>query len=1133
MNQNLPSWVALTALLLLSGMTTCPRSAFAEEKPGAEGHVDFVQQVLPILRDNCFSCHGPDKQKSGYRLDSKLVAVAGGDFGEAAIVPGKPSESPLLRYVAGDGDIVMPPEGAKLTTEQVATLQAWIGQGAAWPDDASVKLDNRKEHWAFQPLGKAPVPQVDHPQLPIRNAVDAFVLQTLTNHKLQPSPPADRRTLCRRVYLDALGLPPTFEQVQAFVNDSDPLAHEKLVEQLLASPHFGERVARNWLDVVRFAESHGFEMNQPRPNAWHYRDYVIAAFNSDKPYDQFVREQLAGDAHQADSATGFLVAGAWDQVKSPDPVLTAQQRADELHDIVSTTSSTFLGLTVGCARCHNHKFDPISQVDYYAIKACFAGVQHGERALPAADNAERLAKLQQLQIELAKLDSAIASMEPLDSGRRIVLIDDSSPNTQELVASRPAADNPPGVARGEASDPGDRLRMPNLGKAYKWWEGEKSADLFAWEPKLTGRWQIWLSWGCGWDTHAHEVTYLLDADGNPATRNDQTELLKVDHRMFADGTGEPLPNKPLWSGLRDVGAHELTPTSRILLRSDASGKPVTADLIVFEDRAATAERSDAVVNKSAANLPQLRRSIVSGENVDRFIPVDAKFVRFTVNATNGDEPCLDELEIFAADGDRRNVALAALNARTTASGSFPGAEIHKLEHLNDGKYGNSHSWISNERGRGWVQVELPTVERIDRVVWSRDRGVPAIYTDRTAKDYQIEVSHDGNAWKTVATSANRLPVGWLKTPATFAQHLTDQEAGALKDLQSRRGAIVASMAALTAQPMVYAGRFTNPEATMRLHRGDATQPKEPVPPAGLSEIGQPLAMPADASDQQRRAALGRWIIEQNGALAARVIVNRIFQQHFGRGIVDTPSDFGLSGARPTHPELLDWLAAELIQPSDVKAAPWSLKHIHRLLLLSSTYRQSSQATAEGLKQDAGSTLLWRYPPRRLEAETIRDTVLAVSGQLDRSVGGPGFDLFEPNGNYVKVYTPKQSFGRDTFRRMIYQTKPRMQLDDTFGAFDCPDAGQIAPKRGSSITPLQALNLLNSPFMLAQAGYFSKRIQSDAGSAPQKQAERAFELAFNRQPTDEERDEATQLVTDHGLVVLCRAILNANEFVVIE
>jgi hypothetical protein len=299
-----------------------------------------------------------------------------------------------------------------------------------------------------------------------------------------------------------------------------------------------------------------------------------------------------------------------------------------------------------------------------------------------------------------------------------------------------------------------------------------------------------------------------------------------------------------------------------------------------------------------------------------------------------------------------------------------------------------------------------------------------------------------------------------------------------------------------------------------------------VTPGGLSEVAPAFTIPVDATDAERRVAIARWITDPANPLTSRVIVNRLWQHHFGTGIVSTPSDFGFNGGRPSHPELLDWLAAELTRKNG------SLKHIHRLIVTSAAYRQSSVSHSEGLSKDAGSRLLWRYPPRRLEAEALRDSILFVSGQLNPTPGGPGFDLFEPYTNYVKVYTPKAVFGPAEFRRMIYQQKPRMQLDDTFGAFDCPDAGQTAPQRNSSTTPLQTLNLLNSPFLLQQSGAFAERVKTSAKEPPD-QVRLAFRLAFQREPSESELQAALKLSAQHGLAAVCRALLNANEFLYVD
>ena len=942
-------WLIAVTLILLS------HTSFVL---AADSVNDFAKHIQPLLVKKCVSCHGPEKKKAGLRLDRKGAVLKGGDDLGPAIVPGKSHESPLFRVVAGlEEGVEMPAEGEKLTAAEIELLKRWIDSGAEWPDDGSEKEDVLKTHWAFRPLvgPMRPRSQISNLESEIssfrfRNSIDAFIVARLEREGLKPSPEADRTTLIRRLKFDLLGLPPSPEEVAEFVADSREDAYERLVDRYLASTHLGERWARHWLDVVRFAESHGFEMNNPRPNAWPYRDYVIRSFNEDKPYDQFVFEQLVGDTVGVDEATGFLVGGPWDQVKSPDLGLTLQQRADELHDMVSTTGSVFLGLTVGCARCHNHKFDPISQLDYYGMKACFAGVQHGERPLRAAEK--------------------------------------------------------------NRSQPGK-------------------------------------------------------ADVQPAAIRDQltaieAELQKID--------------------------------------------------------------------------PQAKRN--GSLFVETFAPTKARFVRMTIFATNSAEPCIDELEVFTAGTKPENVALASRGTKARASSSLPGVPIHKLEHLNDGRYGNSFSWISNEPGRGWIELEFPNDFEIDRILWSRDRD-PVQYKDRTAREYLFEVSPDRKTWRPVAGSPDRLP------SANKLDGLMPETKARIEALTAQRTALQKTLAELTAVPMVYSGKLMPPEETFRLHRGDPMQKREPVVPTGLASFGSTWRLNADATEAERRVRLAKWIVDPANPLTARVIVNRLWHYHFGTGLVDTPSDFGLNGGKPTHPELLDWLAVELMgndaTPPTLPASRAhhfpinaSLKRLHRLIVLSATYRQAGTPREDGLAADAGSRLLWRFPPRRLEAEVLRDAILATSGQLDRRMNGSGFDLFETNANYVRVFNSKQEFVPATdFRRMVYSHKHRMQLDDTFGTFDCPDGGQVAPKRNSSNTPLQALNLLNSRFLVQQAELFATRVRTEARGDAASQTATAIQLAFGRTASPEEIASAEELLQAHGLTALCRALLNANEFLFVR
>lgn len=1114
-----------TLILCLAFMAGAPPAGAADTPRPAP---DFVRDVRPILEQNCFRCHGSDKQMSGYRLDRRDVAFKGGEFGEPAIVPGRSAESPLVQYVVGEDESTrMPPKLSgleKLTAAQVDTLRRWIDAGASWPDTHAGGPDPRLAHWAWRPVSRPNLPTSTwaHP-------VDAFVASRLSEKGLRLSEEADRRILIRRLSYDLIGLPPTPAEIDAFLGDSSPEAYERLVDRLLASPHYGERWGRHWLDVVRFAESHGFEMNQPRPNAWPYRDYVIHAFNTDKPYDQFVREQLCGDTMGVDEATGFIVGGPWDQVKSPDPVLTAQQRADELNDMVGTTGSAFLGLTVSCARCHDHKFDPITAAEYYSLTACFAGVQHGEREMRPADSPEWLRRATELRRELAEVDRAVRRFQPIARRTRTIILDDTPEagrptDVEELEKPRGVSPHAAGTGRGEAAFAGGLTALPNLGASYRWWSEVRDRPVFAYRPRVSGTFRIWISWGCGWPTHSREARYVLDRDGDPATTGDQREIARVDQRMFADGTGEPSAGRSLWSGFRDAGVHPLVPKSRVLLMADSTGSPVTADTLVFEE-----VDGAAAIEGPSRSFPHLRPQPDRGENVERFLPVTARYVRFSIHETTDAEPCLDELEVFSAGEDSRNVALASAGAKSSSSGDYPGNDFHKLEHLNDGRYGNERSWISSERGRGWVEIELSKPETIDRVLWSRDRSPAPKYADRTTTRYEVAVSTDRESWTVVATDLDRLPKTYPHRvpPLLASSEISEAERESADAVAARRTALEAELKKVEALPMVYAGRFVPPAKTFRLHRGDPMQRKDEVAPGGLKAFGDAWSLPMDAPERDRRVALARWITSPENPLTSRVMVNRIWHYHFGTGLVDTPSDFGINGGRPSHPELLDWLASEFV------AQRWSMKGLHRLILTSRTYRQRSDATTDGLAVDASGRLLWRYPPRRLEAEPLRDAILAVAGSLNRSSGGPGFSLFEANSNYVRVYTTRTEFGPGEMRRMVYQAKPRVELDTLFGAFDCPDAAQIAPRRNLSTTPLQALGMLNSEFTQQQAETLADRLRREAPESAEAQVRLAFRLAFSRDVEADELAGAVALVERHGLPAFGRALFNTSEFLTVR
>ena len=1081
--------------------------------PVLDRKIDYASDVAPIFEKHCVDCHGVDVQESNLRVDVKASLLRGGDLGEPAILKGKGADSFLIQVVAGTHkDLKMPPEGKGLSDTEVSILRTWIDQGVEWPGQAdSTKLTT--DHWSFQEIVRPAEPQLKSPW--IQNAIDKYILAALQEKGIQPSESATPLELLRRLRLINHGLPPTAQQMKRF---STPGSYSELVDEILESPHFGERWASHWLDLVRFGETTGYEVNRERPNAFHYRDYVIAAFNQDKPYDVFVKEQIAGDQIGDGIGTGFLVAGPNDLVKSSDPNLTKMQRQDELADYINATGTTFLGLTIGCARCHNHKFDAITQRDYYAMQAVFAGVRHGNRPLsPSPDHLEREAFV---DAQIRKLETELLHYVDVPQGSLIQIDESMAGQTgvrgfEELQPKRAQGKNVSGTGQGQSSDAGDSSRLPNIsGGSYFWWDQQGPSDLGQYHLLARGTYRIWLSWGAGPQSHATDVQYVLDRDGDVTTREDQTLLAEVNQLNFADGS-TPQQKVPLWSGVYDAGVHDLTPAATVILRRKSSGKAITTDVLLLEP----ATQGD----KTSRQRPNLRSAVTAAFNREVFKPVQARYVRMTISAATSSEPCLDELSIFAGE---ENVGLVSKGAIATASSNLPGYPIHQIKHLNDGVFGNSNSWISNESGKGWAQIELPEPSLITSIEWSRDRQ--GKYTDRVATGYRFEVSLDGQQWQVVASSDDRVP---FQSPVKIAlQYRFDGVPASERELAEQKllqlQAYKAELSKLNSRTVVYAGTFTSPEVIYRLYRGDFNAPREAVGPNALEVFGT-LGLTQESTDGQRRSAFANWVASPDNPLTARVIVNRLWQFHFGTGIVDTPSDLGRAGTLPTHPELLDFLASELIDHD------WSLKHIHRLIMESATYQQSSQPRKEAVAVDASARYLWRFPPRRLEAEVIRDSILQVSGSLDTRMGGTGFPGFEVQAENVRHYFPIKEFGPQHWRRMVYMTKVRQEKDAVFGVFDCPDASQVVDKRSRSTTPLQALNLFNSTFVLQQCEILAEQLEEEFSDDVAAQVRQVLHRAFGRIPDEIEIDEAAEFVKEEGLVQFCRAIFNANEYVFVH
>lgn len=958
---------SLSCLFLISLCLLLPASG---KTPDARQRVDFKTQIAPLFVEHCIRCHNPGNEKGELSLETAQGLNANG-----YLMPGKPDESYLLEVIHADpqtGKATMPKDTKPLSTEDVALIARWIEQGADWPSDFKLEEKSKADlsWWSLQPLAETTPPETaGMPAAWQQHPIDRFVAAKLAEKNLNPAPRASKRTLIRRATYNLTGLPPTPEEVAAFENDASPDAYEKLIDRLLASPRYGEQWGRHWLDVVRFGESNGFERNVIIDNAWPFRDYVIQSFNDDKPFDRMVIEHLAGDVigkgdPQVEVGTTFLVCGPYDNVGNQDPVQKAQIRANTIDDMIRTTGEAFLGLTVGCSRCHNHKFDPVLQQDYYSLYATFSGVFHGSRVMASkAEQQQRNETLQPLNARKAELTKEKSEIE----------------------------------------------------KAIQARAEQKAAE--------------------------YEKSWVRD----PARR----------------------------TGIEDT-----------------------------------------------------------------FEPVEAKFVRLTglgldtnPHARSGYR--VDEFEIWTAGDESRNVALAsnggtAVGANSRTAGDFAGA--YDVSLTNDGKIGAC--WIA---GSPELTIEFAQPETINKIVCSSDRSGAAMsnYKATFLCEYKIEVSTDGKTWREVASSADRKPANTShRRKRFFDREVTPEEQKRLAEINAEIGKVSQQIAAVPGLPSWWVGNHQQINGPFHIFVGGNPQRKgDTVVPASMSTLGQVTdgyELKADAPQGERRLALARWLVAKENPLTPRVLANRLWHYHFGTGIVSTPSDFGYMGTRPTHPELLDWLARQIQENG------WRLKDIQKQIMLSETYQQASTYREEAARIDSGSRYLWRFPPRRLTGEEIRDTLLSVAGKLDLKMGGPGFRLYEYLQDNVATYVPRETFGPETYRRAVYHQNARASRIDLLTDFDCPDNAFAASKRNATTTPLQALTLMNHQFTLDLAGFLAERLQREAGADDiDGQIKRAFELLYARPPVAQEQQAARTVIEANGLPAFCRAMINSNELIYLD
>jgi hypothetical protein len=978
----------LVALSLLAA--SC---AFAAD-PTPEQLEFFEKKIRPVLAEQCYVCHSADTMAAGdLLLDTREAIRKGGSRG-TAVAPGSPESSVLLKAISyADLDLKMPPTG-KLTDEQIADFRLWIEMGApdpresaAAPPPAAIRsydFEKERRFWSFQPVRQPEPPAVSRPDW-VATPVDAFLLAELEKNGLQPAPQADKRTLIRRVTFDLIGLPPTPKEIDDFLADDAPDAWQRLVERLLASPHYGERWARHWLDLVRFAETNGHEFDNDKLDAWRYRDYVVRVFNQDTPYNRFVAEQIAGDllpdarltpdGSRLDSPIGAGFYWLWEVLNSPTD--SEKARADQVDNQLDVLGKTFFGMALGCARCHDHKFDPLPTADYYAL----AGVMHSthlrEQCIDAPD---RAAKIRRLRDQAAASEAARPA--PAVTGEE--LLSEAWAETRAYAGGEPSHPLYSLAKLAEASKEPFPKRLAAMQKEMREWAAKADPAHPMWAERVDKVWEDFSSGYGKWDVEGAafgSAPVKGVADSYPGDSDEFVGILAT--RKFR------------------------IPSPHVHVR-------------------------------------------MAGTKADRRLKGAAE-VRFT---------------LWADDHPSQN---------------HTAPESGRME------------WVSiplvKERGRvGYLQITDRSREghiQVDKIVFSNSVEPP--------------------------------PIAGPVDPRVLAL-LDDPSIGSLQGLADAYGRLAAEpanreLAKAFAEPKLVSGvsrpELVIPESAfamtsmdhdahnVRIHqRGNHKNLGEEVPRRFLTIIAGEDQQPF--SRGSGRLELAEWAASDENPLTARVMANRVWAHHFGAGIVRSPDNFGHTGDPPTHPELLDWLAARFVESG------WSVKDLHRQILYTNAYRMDSRATDEVSRTDPQNKLLSHMPVRRLEAEAIRDSVLAVAGTLNPAVGGesvpPHISPFQ-DGRGKPKSGPLDGDGR----RSIYIQARRNFLTPLFLAFDYPQPFATIGRRGVSAVPSQALMLLNNELLHQQAAKWAQREMEVHGTA-EARLDDMFIRAFGRAPLDAEQSD---------------------------
>lgn len=1098
-------WTAATAfggaLAAQPGIAASPDPAAAEF---------FEKRVRPVLAARCQECHGAKQQKGGLRLDSLAAILAGGDSGPA-LEPGRPDSSLLIDAVRYGQVFQMPPKG-KLPEDEVAALVEWVRNGAPWPNAEPVAAapataagplitGEQRAFWAFQPPAEPPLPQVKDASWPA-SPLDRFVLAKLEAKGFAPAPRADKRTLIRRASYDLTGLPPTPEEVAAFLADESSGAFERVIDRLLASPHYGERWGRHWLDVARYADSNGLDENLAYVNAFRYRDYVVSAFNEDKPYDQFVIEQLAGDLLppsgnaatdlQRIVATGFLSLGA-KMLAEDDP---AKMEMDIIDEQLDTLGVTFMGLTLGCARCHDHKFDPIPTADYYSLAGIFkstktmdnfsvVAVWH-ERALGSKDQISAAESHRKRKEEKkAAIDARVkAAGESLagdfrnEAARYLLVAAQLVHHGFELqpLMARPAAEQPAGAIVIEAEN-------FQRGQATKLFDGygadigviasfgpEPSFAEYDVEVPVTGTYQL-------------ELRYAADGP-RPVKLFVDGGLLKLD--AANQRTGSWNPDTQTWFAEAFITLAAGKHTLRLERREP----------FPHLDRLALVPRSLPDEVDPAAFQPPAPASTAGG-------PLNRAVLEQWRQA------------VLKAQQDPKSPLAAWHVWRTTIGQGLPATFDAAASAVMAAVLRAPPPATATQLAERYAELFRQAIEAVTKNEKLNDAALEAIR----------QLLYD--------------PAGPCALPAEPEHYFASAAKDELAQFRGELARLEQTAPPPLPQAMAVEDRqVSNVKIHIRgnhLTQGEETPRRFPRIIAGENQA--PLS-----SASSGRLELAKWLVAPSHPLTARVMVNRVWRGHFGEGLVRSPDNFGKLGERPTHPELLDWLSRRFVEQG------WSLKALHRLIMLSSTYQMSTAWNAAAAAADPENRLLWRMNRRRLEAEAVRDAILAVSGRLDRTLGGRLLNATPRQ--YVAGTASVDIAQYESFRRSLYLPVIRSALYETFQAFDFAEPSVPNGGRASTTVAPQALFMMNSPLVAAESKSLADELLGRSNIDDNARVELLYARAFSRGPTESERVRALEFVRkvasnpawqalepaerrSKAWQSLCRVAISSSEFIYIE